>query len=133
MEGGERKRKRKGGEKGMTAPAGSAEELDEDSGREEGLPTLGGEWDEGEQGPGGRGELEEENGVRGRAKDIRKRRGAGVATKGQQPRHWRWGYRGEEPRGSPRPERNGARKSIQRSVIGRREISTIELWKATRS
>ena len=65
MEGGERKRERKGGgeKRGMAAPAGSAEELDEDAGREEGLPTPGGEWDEGEQGPGGRGELEEENGV----------------------------------------------------------------------
>jgi hypothetical protein len=43
MEGVERKRNRKGGEKrGMAAPAGSAEELDEDAGREEGLPTPGG-------------------------------------------------------------------------------------------
>ena len=43
MEGGERKRNRKGGEKrGMAAAAGSAEELDEDAGREEELPTPGG-------------------------------------------------------------------------------------------
>ena len=54
----------------------------EDAGREEGLPTPGGEWDEGEQGPGGRGELEEENGVGRRAKDTRVRQNAGVATKG---------------------------------------------------
>ncbi len=40
----------------MTAPPGSAEELDEDAGREEGLPTPGGEWDEGEQGAGTRRE-----------------------------------------------------------------------------
>ena len=51
----------------MAARAGSAEELDEDAGREEGLSTPGGDWDEGEQGPRGRGELEEKNGVGGRA------------------------------------------------------------------
>ena len=68
MEGGERNRNRKGGEKrGMAARAGSAEELDEDAGREEGLSTPGGDWDEGEQGPRGRGELEEKNGVGERA------------------------------------------------------------------
>ena len=63
----------------MAAPAGSAEELDVDAGREEGLLTPGGEWDEGEQGPGGRGELEEETGVGGRAKDTRE-------VQGSQPR-----------------------------------------------
>ncbi len=68
---------------------GSAEELDEDAGREEGLPTPGGGWDEGEQGPGGRGELEEENGVGGRAKDRNQggsNRNTGVGVAGERNR-----------------------------------------------
>ena len=43
MEGGERKRKRKrkrGEKRGLVASPGSTEELDEDAGREEGLPTF---------------------------------------------------------------------------------------------
>ena len=106
----------------MAAPPGSAKELDEDAGREEGLPTPGGKWDEGEQGPGGIGELEEENGVGGRAKDR---------NQGGSNRDTGDGVAGE---GSHRPEGIGreSRSSVC-SVIGRRETSTIELWKVTRS
>ena len=105
----------------MAAPAGSAEELDEDAGREEGLPTPGGEWDERKQGPGGIGELEEENGVGGRAKDTRARRGAGIATKGAATETLALGLQRRGTEGITPSGRNGARKSIQRSVIGRRE------------
>ena len=127
MQGGERKRNRKGGKGVMAAPAGSAEELDEDAGREEGLPTPGGEWDEGKQGPGGRDELEKESGV-----GEERRTPARAEVQGSQPRdsnreHWR------ETEWITPSGMNGARKSIQRSVIGRRETSMIELWKATRS
>ena len=92
----------------------------EDEGKEEGIPTPEGEWDEGEQGPGGRGELEEENGV-------------GVVTKGAATETLALGLQGRGTEVITPSERNGARKLIQRSVIGRRETSTIELWKATRS
>ena len=117
----------------MAAPPGSAKELDEDAGREEGLPTPGGKWDEGEQGPGGRGELEEENGVRGRAKDTRARRGAGIATKGAATETLALGSQGRGTEGITPSGRNGARKSIQRLISGQSETSTIELSKATRS
>ena len=113
----------------MAAPAGSAEELDEDAGREEGLPTPGGEWDEGEKGPGGRGELEGENGVGEERRILARAEVQGSQPRGQQPRHWRWGCRGEEPRGSHRPE--GMGRESRSSV--RSETSMIELWKATRS
>ena len=117
----------------MAAPLGSAKELDEDAGREVGLPTPGGKWDEGEQGPGGIGELEEENGVGGRAKDTRARRGAGIATKGTVTETLALGLQGRRGTEGITPSgRNGARKSIQRLVIGRSETSA-ELWKATRS
>ncbi len=71
-----------GKDRGVAAPAERAEELDEDEGKEEAMPTREGEWDDGEQRPGGRGELEEKNGEGRRAKDTRVRQGAGVATKG---------------------------------------------------
>ena len=57
-----------GKDRGVAATAERAEELDEDEGKEEAMPTREGEWDEGEQGPGGRGELVEENGVGGKSK-----------------------------------------------------------------
>jgi hypothetical protein len=83
-----------------------------------------------EQGPGGRGELEEENGVGGRAKDNRARRGAGIATMGAATETLALGSQGRGTEGITPSGRNGARKSIQRLISGHSETSTIELWKA---
>ena len=54
------------------------------------MSTPGGEWDEGEQESGGRGELEEERGVGGIAKEPARAEVQGLQPRGQQPNHWRW-------------------------------------------
>ena len=94
----------RGKERRIAAPAGRAEELDEDEGKKEGMPTLEGEWDEGEQGLGGRGELEEENGVGEERRTPARTEVQWSQPREQQPRHWRWGCRVEEQkRGSRHP------------------------------
>ncbi len=66
----------------------------------------------------------------GRAKDTCARRGAGIAAKGAATETLALVSQGRGTEGIISSGSNGARKAIQRSVIGRRETSTMELWKA---
>ena len=61
----------------------------------------------------------------GRAKDTRARRGAGIATKGAATETLALGLQGRGTEEITPSGRNGARKSIQFSVIGRRESDEI--------